>query len=169
MRRQARRMRRRFTLSSRIAWSLVAFLTQAFGQGSSAPAADGMVNYRVDGDAIHEPLIAAPGDAVRGRAIVADRSLGLCLLCHTAPIAEARSQGDIAPDLSGAGSRLSEGQLRMRLVDARRLNPASIMPSYHGDSSRVRVGSQWQGKALLNAQQIEDVVAYLRTLRRSAD
>jgi hypothetical protein len=118
MRRQARRLRRRFALPSRIAWGLAAFLTQAFGQGSSAPAAGDMVNYRVDGDAILEPLIAAPGDAVRGRAIVADRSLGLCLLCHTAPIAEARSQGDIAPDLSGAASRLSEEQLRLRLVDA---------------------------------------------------
>jgi sulfur-oxidizing protein SoxX len=115
-------------------------------------------------DAIDAPL-APPGDAGRGRAIAADRHLGLCLLCHTGPFPEERLQGSLAPDLGGAGSRWSAGQLRLRLVDGKRLNPASIMPSYGRTEALVRVGPDWQGRPLLDAQQIEDVVAFLRTLR----
>jgi L-cysteine S-thiosulfotransferase len=116
-------------------------------------------------DAIDRPLTAAPGDAARGRAIVANRQVGLCLLCHTGPFPEERFQGTLAPDLGGAGARLSEGQLRLRLVDGRRVNPQTIMPSYHRTDGLQRVGSAWQGKPVLEAQQIEDVVAFLSTLR----
>jgi sulfur-oxidizing protein SoxX len=119
----------------------------------------------VVGDGIPQPLSATPGDAVRGRAIVASRQTGLCLLCHSAPIAEERFQGNLATDLAGAGSRWSEAQLRLRLVDARRLNPASMMPAYYRSDDLQRVGQAWQGRPILSAQQIEDVVAYLRTLR----
>jgi sulfur-oxidizing protein SoxX len=116
-------------------------------------------------DGIPQPLTATPGDAVRGRAIVASRQTGLCLLCHSAPIAEERFQGNLATDLAGAGARWSEAQLRLRLVDARRLNPASTMPAYYRIDGLQRVGEAWQGRTVLSAQQIEDVVAYLRTLR----
>jgi sulfur-oxidizing protein SoxX len=73
--------------------------------------------------------------------------------------------GDLAPDLKGAGSRWSQGQLRLRLVDASRLNPATIMPSYYRVEGLVRVGPAWRGKPILSAEQIEDIVAYLTTLR----
>jgi sulfur-oxidizing protein SoxX len=116
-------------------------------------------------DAIEQPLADQPGDAARGRAIVANRQLGLCLLCHTAPIPEERFQGNLAPDLAGAGARWSEAQLRLRLVDSRRVNPRTIMPPYYRSEGLTRVGSPWQGKTVLAAQQIEDVVAYLRTLQ----
>jgi L-cysteine S-thiosulfotransferase len=121
--------------------------------------------YQVVGDGIPQPLTAQPGDAARGRAIVASRSTGLCLLCHSAPMPEERFQGDLATDLAGAGSRWSAAQLRLRLVDARRLNPASIMPAYYRADGLQRVGPAWQGRTVLSAQQVEDVVAYLRTLR----
>ncbi|SFU27723.1 sulfur-oxidizing protein SoxX [Polaromonas sp. YR568] len=120
---------------------------------------------RVVGDAIPQALTNTPGDAVRGRAIVGNRQQGLCLLCHTGPIPEERFQGNLAPDLSGAGARWSEGQLRLRIADAQRLNPASIMPSYYRTDGLTRVGASWQGKPVLEAQQIEDVVAYLLTLK----
>ena len=121
--------------------------------------------YTVVGDGIALPLSATPGDVQRGRAIVASRQTGLCLLCHSAPIAEERFQGDLATNLAGAGARWSEAQLRLRLVDARRLDPQSLMPAYYRSDARVRVGEAWKGQTILSAQQIEDVVAYLRSLR----
>lgn len=121
--------------------------------------------YKVVADAIPEPLTANPGDPARGRAIVANRQLGLCLLCHTGPLPEERFQGNLAPDLAGAGERWSEGQLRLRIVDASRLNPSTIMPSYYRIDGLTRVNAAWQAKPILTAQQVEDVVAFLRTLR----
>jgi sulfur-oxidizing protein SoxX len=116
-------------------------------------------------DAIDTPLTATPGDPARGSAIVADRQTGLCLLCHTGPFPEERFQGSLAPDLGGAGARWSADQLRLRIVDSRRINPASLMPAYGRSDGLVRVGKAWQGKPVLSAQQIEDVVAFLGTLR----
>ncbi|MFG5410043.1 sulfur oxidation c-type cytochrome SoxX [Piscinibacter sakaiensis] len=89
----------------------------------------------------------------------------MCLLCHTAPIPEERFQGDIGPPLAGVGARLDAAQLRLRVVDMRRLNPATPMPSYHRIDGLQRVGAAWAGRPVLDAGQIEDVVAYLRTLR----
>jgi len=128
-------------------------------------AQQAMVPLQVVGDAIPQALTATPGSPARGRAIVASRQQGLCLLCHTGPIPEERFQGNLAPDLAGAGSRWSEGQLRLRIADAQRLNPASIMPAYYRVDGLVRVGAAWEGKPIMDAQKIEDVVAYLLTLR----
>jgi len=116
-------------------------------------------------DAIRESLTGAKGDPVRGRAIVASRQVGLCLLCHSGPFPEERFQGNLAPDLRGAGARWSEGQLRLRIVDSSRINPATIMPAYHRSEGLVRVAPAWRGKPVLSAEQIEDVVAFLMTLR----
>ena len=120
--------------------------------------------YAVVGDAIPEPLTSTRGDAARGRTLVVERS-STCILCHSGPFPEQKFQGDLAPDLSGSGSRWSEGQLRLRLVDASRLNAATIMPSYYRVDGLQRVGTPWRGKPILSAEQIEDIVAYLVTLR----
>ena len=134
--------------------------------GFTAIAEEGSLRpYAVVGDSIPASLTGAAGDPARGRAIVLDRRLGACLLCHTGPFAEERFQGTLAPDLSGVGSRCSEGQLRLRLVDATRLNPSTIMPRYYRVDGLARVGSGWAGKPILTAEQIEDVVAFLSTLR----
>ncbi len=116
-------------------------------------------------DGIPQSLTGAKGDPARGRAIVANRQVGLCLLCHSGPFPEERFQGDLAPDLKGAGARWSEGQLRLRIVDSGRINPASIMPAYHKSEGLVRVAPAWRGKTILSAEQIEDVVAFLMTLK----
>ena len=116
-------------------------------------------------DSMPKPLSDAPGDAARGRAIVANRTVGLCLLCHSGPIPEERFQGNLAPSLAGAGSRSTPAQLRLRIVDAARLNPDTIMPSYFRVDGLSRVAKNFQGKTILSAQQIEDVVAYLATLK----
>lgn len=139
----------------------------ALAQAATA-AAEPMASFLVDGDAIVAPLTGIPGDAARGRAIVANRQMGLCLLCHAGPIPEERFQGNLAPDLAGAGARLSAGQLRLRIVDGRRLNPASIMPSYYRTDNLTRVSPALRGKPIFTAQQVEDVVAWLRTLDATA-
>jgi sulfur-oxidizing protein SoxX len=125
--------------------------------------AQGLRPYTVAGDAIPEPLTAR-GDATRGRALVLERS-STCILCHNGPFPEQKFQGDLAPSLAGTGSRWSEGQLRLRLVDASSLNAATIMPSYYRADGLTRPGPAWRGKPILSAEQIEDIVAYLVTLR----
>jgi sulfur-oxidizing protein SoxX len=125
--------------------------------------AQGLRPYTVAGDAIPEPLTAR-GDATRGRALVVERS-STCILCHNGPFPEQKFQGDLAPGLAGTGSRWSEGQLRLRLVDASSLNAATIMPSYYRVDGLTRTGPAWRGKPILSAEQIEDMVAYLVTLR----
>ncbi len=116
-------------------------------------------------DAMPESLTGAKGDPARGRAIVTNRQTGLCLLCHSGPFPEERFQGNLAPDLAGAGKRSSEAQLRLRIVDSSRINPATIMPAYHRTEGLTRVAPAWRDKPILSAEQIEDVVAFLMTLR----
>jgi sulfur-oxidizing protein SoxX len=96
---------------------------------------------------------------------VANRQVGLCLLCHSGPFPEERHQGNLAPDLSGAGGRWTEGQLRQRIVDSARMNPASIMPAYYRAEGLNRVAPALRGKTVFTAEQVEDVVAYLATLK----
>jgi L-cysteine S-thiosulfotransferase len=129
-----------------------------------AAVAQALRPYVVEGDAISESLTGAPGDAARGRVLVVTRT-STCILCHSGPFPEEKFQGDLAPSLAGAGSRWSEGQLRLRLVDASRLNAATIMPSYYRVDGLHRVGAAWRGKPILSAEQIEDMVAYLVSLR----
>lgn len=114
------------------------------------------------------PLTTQPGDAVRGRAIVASRQSGLCLLCHSGPFPEVRFQGNLAPELTGIAQRLSVSMLRARIADARRLNPETIMPPYFRTDGLARVAGSFAGQTLLNAQQIEDVITYLQSLKTQA-
>ena len=122
-------------------------------------------NLEVVGDAMPASLTGIPGDAAKGRSVVANRQVGLCLLCHSGPLPEERFQGNLAPSLAGTGSRWSEGQLRLRLADSRRLNPDTLMPAYLRTEGLTQVAKNLQGKPLLDAQQIEDVLAFLMTLK----
>ena len=106
-----------------------------------------------------------PGDAERGQKIVTNRQVGLCLLCHSGPYPGERFQGNLAPDLTGTGARWSEGQLRLRIVDAARIYRETIMPPYYRVDGLARVAAGFRGKPILTAEQIEDVVAYLVTLK----
>ena len=135
------------------------------GALAAAVIAGSLVPYQIIGDAIPASLTGMAGDLVRGRAIVLDRRLGACLLCHSGPFPEEKFQGNLAPDLSGVGSRWSPGQMRLRLVDASRLSPDTIMPPYYRVEGLTSVGAAWRGKPILTAGQIEDVVAFLMTLR----
>src|SRR5262249_17899040 len=130
-----------------------------------AAAQEPLRPYTIVGDAIPASLTGMPGDVARGRMIVGNRQVGLCLLCHTGPFPEEKFQGTLAPDLTGAGARWSAGQLRLRIVDASRLNPETIMPAYYRVAGLSRVAPNFAGKPVLTAEQIEDVVAYLATLK----
>jgi sulfur-oxidizing protein SoxX len=132
------------------------------GLGAAGALAQ-VASFTVRGDGIEAPL-AAPGDARRGLAIASSRQQGLCLLCHSAPVEE-RFQGNLAPPLAGVAGRLSQAQLRLRLVDSRRVQPDSTMPPFHSTEGLSRVGAAWQGKPVLDAQQLEDVLAWLLTLK----
>ena len=131
---------------------------------SSAAVAQELRSYTITGDGIADPLTGTPGDPARGRALVLERT-STCILCHSGPFDEARFQGDLAPSLAGAGSRWSTSQLRLRLVDASHFNPQTIMPSYYRVDGLARVGPAWRGKPILSAAQIEDIVAFLATLK----
>jgi sulfur-oxidizing protein SoxX len=156
---------RALTLALTLALTATFATTPSIGQPPTAPIAS---LYTISGDGITEPLSGLRGDAARGKSIVINRQQGLCVLCHQLPSGSnvaAVFQGNIAPSLDGAGARLSEAQLRLRLVDSRAISPHSVMPAYYRVDALTRVSSTFQGKPILDAQQIEDVVAYLMTLR----
>ena len=147
-------------LAALLAWPAAGGEVPAVVAATIAPDLRGVV-----GDAIPAPLTAEAGDAARGRAVVASRQLGTCVLCHAGPFPQERLPATIAPDLRGVADRLSAGQIRLRLVDPVRVNPDSLMPSYFRSDGLVRVGRVWQGRTVLTAQQIEDAVAFLATLK----
>ena len=141
---------------------LLALLCAATGRVASGQ--ESLRPYAIVGDAIPTSLTGSRGDPQRGRAIVMARQ-NTCLLCHSGPFPEERFQGNLSPSMKGTGARWNEGQLRLRLVDASRLNAETIMPSYYRVEGLNRVAPAWRGKPILSAEQIEDVVAYLATLR----
>ena len=146
--------------------SVIFALAASIGAAAAQDATQSgsLLPYKVVGEAIPDSLTGQPGDPARGRAIVTKRE-NTCLLCHSGPFPEERFQGDLSPNLKGTGTRWNEGELRLRMVDASRLNPATIMPSFYRIDGLNRVAAAWRGKPILTAEQIEDVVAYLKTLK----
>jgi len=132
---------------------------------ASAVAGAQTAPYRIVDDGIPVALTATAGDAMRGREIATSRQAGMCVLCHQVPSAADRFQGDIATTLAGAGARWTVPQLRLRIVDSRTVRRDSVMPAYHRVQGLTRVGANWRDKPILDAQQVEDVVAWLATLR----
>jgi sulfur-oxidizing protein SoxX len=126
---------------------------------------DHLTPYDVADLAVAQSLTGKPGDPAAGKTIMADRRLGNCLACHMAPIAEQTDQGSIGPDLAHVATRLTEGQLRLRLVNPKLVNPATAMPAFYRVDGLIQVASGSAGKPILSAEQVEDVLAYLETLR----
>jgi L-cysteine S-thiosulfotransferase len=127
-------------------------------------AAQDLVSYRVEGQAIPEPLTESPGNPARGREIVRNINQVPCLICHQMPIPQEPDHGSIGPPLIGVGSRLSRGELRLRVVDSSVINPQTIMPPYYRVEGLHRVGADYRGRPIYTAQMVEDVVAYLASL-----
>jgi L-cysteine S-thiosulfotransferase len=142
---------------------LLAFLAAA--SNTACAGEPQMDRYEIVGDAIPKPLGGQKGDFGRGQEIVLDRRVGNCLICHRLPIKDEPFQGEIGPSLIGIGSRLNEGQIRLRLVDESRINPNTLMPPYYRVAGLNRVAPEYEGAPALDAHQIEDVVAYLSSLK----
>ncbi len=123
-----------------------------------------LVPFTVVDNAIPQALTTTPGDATRGQALVLDRGKGNCVTCHELPL-NADFQGNLGPPLAGVADRYTIGELRLRVVDGKRINPESNMPSYYRVEGLTAVRSDWAGRPMLTAQEVEDVLAYLMTLR----
>jgi len=144
----------------------VALLASLAPADEIAFAQEAIVRFDAVGDAIPRPLAAEPGDAARGRSVVVNRDMGACTLCHAVP-GESLS-GNIAPPLAGVGARLAPAQLRLRIADSTRVSPGTPMPAYYRTEGLTQVAAAYRGKPILSAQQVEDIVAYLATLKEPA-
>lgn len=144
------------TLTLHVVAVLVAGIAVADAGGAQALA--------VEGDAVRVPL-APGGDAARGRTLLLARESANCVLCHAVPEAAVRFAGDVGPSLAGVGRRLTAAQMRLRIADPTRLNPDTVMPSYYRTDGLDRVAAAYWGKPILTALEVEDLVAYLETLR----
>jgi len=131
-----------------------------------APPPATYYEWQVTDYAINEPLGGLTGDAGRGQAIAGNQSRGNCLACHQLPIPEEEFFGNLGPPLIGIGSRQSVGMIRLHVVDQSRFNPETVMPGYYRPPHQLnRVAKSLQGRTWLTAQEIEDVVAYLASLK----
>jgi sulfur-oxidizing protein SoxX len=110
-------------------------------------------------------LAAVNGDIRQGQAIFNSRDKGHCLLCHQLASNAEAFQGTIGPPLDNIGDRLSAGQLRYRVVDSSRLNPDTRMPAYFKTEGLHQVAAEFVGQPVLNAQEVEHLVAYLSAQR----
>ena len=147
-----------------MAGRIVALLTAAVMVGCATEP----LLYRVDGDAIVQPLVVEQVDPVEGRRLFVARKAGHCVLCHRVAGLDAPFQGNIGPELSAVGARLTPGQIRLRIVDASRLNPNTIMPAYYRTDGLHQVAEQYRGRPVLSALEIEHMVAWLSGLKTGA-
>lgn len=139
----------------------LSWLLAATPPAAGNAASTGLVAFEIKGDAVDRPLGGLKGVAERGGKIIADRRSGNCLICHAVPAIAEPFQGRIGPSLAGVAKRLSVGQMRLRLIDLSRLKPNTLMPPYYRTENLTDVAPAYQGKPILDAQQIEDVLAFL--------
>ena len=135
---------------SYVAIAFIAVITVSCATSKSSP------------DSLDTPLAPA-GDAARGREVFVSREGGHCVLCHAAP--GVGTAGSVGPSLAGVGARLTPGQIRLRIADMPRVNPDAAMPAFHRSEGLVRVAPEYRGRPALSGQQVEDLVAWLSTLR----
>lgn len=142
---------------------LVGTAGEAAAQSSAAPP---LAKFEIKDGAIAASLTGRPGDPQKGRQVVVGRQLGNCLACHA--ISALNNQpyhGNVAPSLDGVADRMTEGELRLRIVDGTKVNPDTMMPPFYRADGLNSVMKRFQGKTILTAEQVEDVVAFLKTLK----
>jgi len=145
---------------------IIAFTPIQAKSAEQIPLPADYCHWQVSNFAIEKPLCNLQGDPQRGRKIAIDSHTGNCLACHMMPIPEEPLHGTVGPPLYGISARLTEGQIRLRIVDEQKVNPMTIMPGFYSDPRLAnRVGNDYWGKTFLTAQQVEDIVAYLKTIK----
>ena len=150
----------------RIIAALAAVVGIASGTAALAQDSTELVKYMIDDESsIAQSLTGKPGDAIAGRAAAINRKQGNCLACHVMPVPEQPFHGEIGPDLAGVADRYSEGEIRLRMVDPKVINPDTIMPAFYKNEGLHRVLKKFKGKTILSAEQVEDIVAYMMTLK----
>lgn len=140
-------------------------LTLALVLPAAAETAPGSVEI-VDG-VIATPLTDVAGDPARGREWFAGRKLGNCLACHqNDDLSEEQFHGEVGPELNGVADRWSPEELRAIVVNSKQVfGDQTIMPAFYRDGGYFRVLGDFEGQPILDAQQVEDIVAYLMTLK----
>ncbi len=142
------------------------FLLMSIASPSSSLAEQTFYSWKIENYAIKKPLGGFTGNAQRGRKIVINQDKGNCLACHSLPIPEESFHGTVGPPLQGIASRLNKEQIRLRVADEQKINPATIMPGfYKNPKENNRVDDNFWGKPVLTAQETEDVITYLMTLK----
>jgi len=130
------------------------------------PAIEPFMPYTMKDDAIPDPIRGLKGNPAKGKKLAINGAKGNCLACHQMPIPEEEFHGEVGPSLLGLGSRYNEGQIRMRIVNIQELIPSSLMPPFYKNPAELtQVAKKFQGQTILTAQEVEDVVAYLTTLK----
>ncbi len=134
------------------------------GAGFGAHAGK-FITYEIVAGAIPQSLTGKAGDPAKGRKTAINRKKGNCLACHVMPVPEQADHGAVGPPLNGVGSRLGAGEIRLRIVNPKVVNPDTIMPAFYRIYGLHRVQKKWRGKTIISAQEVEDIVAYMMTLK----
>jgi L-cysteine S-thiosulfotransferase len=144
---------------------MLALLLLVTTHGGAEQSGEKPMGYSIVDGSIPEPLTSQPGDPERGRRIVLDREGGDCTICHAMPLPQRQFHGTVGPPLDGVASRYTAAELRLRVVDPKAINPETIMPAYYKADGLHRVLDRYRDKPILAAQEVEDIVAYLLTLK----
>ena len=129
-------------------------------------ASAGMEKYKVVNGTIPKSLTGKSGNAAKGEKLTINRKKGNCLACHAiSALAKQPFHGNVGPPLNGVGNRLTAAEIRMRIVNPKAVNPNTIMPAFYKSDGFHRLQKKWKGKTIIGAQDVEDIVAYMLTLK----
>ncbi|MCU7799343.1 MAG: sulfur oxidation c-type cytochrome SoxX [gamma proteobacterium symbiont of Lucinoma myriamae] len=148
---------------------IITLLISCFHNASASPETIDIIDYVIENKSIIAPLGGLTGAPGSGRALVRNQNKGNCLSCHQLPIPEDDFHGNIGPSLYTVGLRFNAAQLRIRMADMKLINPLTIMPGYYRSPDSInRIAPQYEGSTILSAQEIEDIVSYLMTLKKES-
>ncbi|MEM9912281.1 MAG: sulfur oxidation c-type cytochrome SoxX [Pseudomonadota bacterium] len=147
-------------------YALVAVAITVLGAAEASAEAIKPAEVQFNEGVVETSLTGQAGDPVAGRAIFANRKQGNCLACHiNSDLSEESFHGEVGPPIDGVGERWSEAELRGIVTNSKMMFEGTIMPAFYIDSGYERPLEDFAGMSILTAQQVEDVVAYLLTLK----